>query len=135
VLQALLASVLTLSLSTGIKTSVDKHKGKGRFDTSMLGNCFLGIGGGDRFLRWGRSVNLAVSSFDWGVMRTKSSIFRPNHFLLKGKVKIGRTFLSIYPVWNVMRKDSCDPPKLGGYAESFPQKRSRLIYILVGAVL
>ena len=40
-LQALLASVLTLSLSTGIKTSVDKHKGKGRFDTSILGQLIL----------------------------------------------------------------------------------------------
>ena len=72
----------------------------------------------------GRSVNLAGSSFDWGVMRTKSSRFRPNHFLLKGKVKIGRTFLSVYPVWYVMRKDSCDPPKLGEYAEIFSLKRS-----------
>jgi len=46
----LLASVLTLSLSTGIKTSVDKHKGKDGFDTSTLGQLIFGNGGGDRFI-------------------------------------------------------------------------------------
>jgi hypothetical protein len=50
VLIALLASVLTLSLFTGIKTSVDKHKGKGGFDTSILGQLIVGS---DRFLMVG----------------------------------------------------------------------------------
>ena len=44
--------------------------------------------GGDR-------LDLAALSFDGGVMQPKSSVFHPNYFLLKGKVEIGRTFLSI----------------------------------------
>jgi len=43
--------------------------------------------GGDR-------LDLAALSFDGGVMQPKSSVFQPNYFLLKGKVEIGRTFLS-----------------------------------------
>jgi len=61
VLVTLLASVLTLSLSTGIKTSVDKHKGKGRFDTSMLGNCFLGMVGAIGSL-WRKEEALLVTA-------------------------------------------------------------------------
>ena len=45
------------------------------------------MGGGDR-------LDLAALSFGGGVMQPKSSVFQPNYFLLKGKVEIGRTFLS-----------------------------------------
>ena len=36
--------------------------------------------GGDR-------LDLAALSFDEGVIRSKSSVFHPNYFLLKGKVR------------------------------------------------